>query len=157
MKWSEVLKKWECGSVLKYPKKINTRFLWKTSMISSEKDLYFNEAYIIANDLPYVQDFTSFKEYLKYDGRDSSKAVVSFYNFSKDTMLIVPMPIKGKNYATIKDFIDNAEIDQQRKLWAETASVAKNMLKSHRKIWISTHGYGVSYLHIRISIKPKYY
>ena len=27
----------------------------------------------------------------------------------------------------------------------------------YNKVWISTHGLGVPYLHVRISITPKYY
>ena len=36
-----------------------------------------------------------------------------YKNLSKDTMLVVPMPVSGKNYATLKDFIDNAPEIQQ--------------------------------------------
>lgn len=31
------------------------------------------------------------------------------------------------------------------------------MLKKHNKVWISTHGTGVPYLHVRIDTTPKYY
>ena len=30
-------------------------------------------------------------------------------------------------------------------------------MKKHKKVWISAHGLGVPYFHLRISTKPKYY
>ena len=31
------------------------------------------------------------------------------------------------------------------------------MLKKNENVWVSTHGLGVDYLHVRISNNPKYY
>jgi hypothetical protein len=30
-------------------------------------------------------------------------------------------------------------------------------MKTHDKVWISVHGLGVNYTHVRISPSPKYY
>jgi hypothetical protein len=43
--------------------------------------------------------------------------VTSFYNISKDTLLIVPIPKQNKIYTTMKDFIDNASKTQQKEFW----------------------------------------
>lgn len=37
------------------------------------------------------------------------------------------------------------------------ANEALDMLRNHAKIWISTYGLGVPYLHVRIDTRPKYY
>jgi hypothetical protein len=58
------------------------------------------------------------------------------------------MPIPGK------DFIDNAPEIQQQEFWKK---VAKNFMKEKGKVWISVHGFGVDYTHVRISSIPKYY
>ena len=35
--------------------------------------------------------------------------------------------------------------------------VAKNQMNKFKKVWISAHGLGVPYLHIRVCSMPKYY
>ena len=72
-------------------------------------------------------------------------------------MLVIPMPIIGKNYVTLKDFIDNAPKIQQQEFWKKVAEVAKNFMNENGKVWISVHGLGVHYTHVRISTSPKYY
>ena len=67
------------------------------------------------------------------------------------------MPIHGKNYTTLKDFIDNAPMIQQQEFWKEVAKVAKKNIYEKNKVWISVHGMGVPYTHVRISTYPKYY
>ena len=151
MKWSEVLSRWENGGVLTYPKGIKKRFRWETSGIYNNKDTEFLEKFILVDDLPSVQDYSAFSSYLK------EKNVVHFRNLTGEAIMVVPMPMKGRNYVTIKDFIDNAPLSQQRAVWKRVAGVAKSMLKNHNRIWIYTHGYGVPYLHIRVSTIPKYY
>ena len=67
------------------------------------------------------------------------------------------MPRAGKNYATLKDFCDNAPIIQQKEFWKLVAKIAKREMKKHKKVWVSSHGLGVPYLHVRICQSPKYY
>ena len=67
------------------------------------------------------------------------------------------MPISGKNYATLRDFTDNAPEIQQQEFWKHVAEVAKKFMKEKGKVWISVHGLGVDYTHVRISTTPKYY
>lgn len=67
------------------------------------------------------------------------------------------MPVRGKNYATLCDFIDNSSEIQQQEFWKKVAELATKLMYEKRKVWISVHGLGVSYTHVRISISPKYY
>ena len=83
--------------------------------------------------------------------------MLSFYNFSKTTLLVVPKPRKGKDYTTLKQFMDNASTTQQNAFWKKVAGSVKEMLKNHDKVWVSTHGTGVPYLHVRIDTDPKCY
>ena len=105
---------------------------------------------MIDKSLPTTQDYSPFAKHIK---KAKNKYVISFWNLSHDTLLIVPIPKRGKNFATLRDFIKNASITQQKALWKKVAQLA---LKS-KGVWISTHGHGVPYLHIRISATPKYY
>lgn len=61
------------------------------------------------------------------------------------------------NYATLRDFIDNAPETQQQEFWKKVAEVAKKFMNENGKVWISVHGLGVDYTHVRISTSPKYY
>jgi len=71
--------------------------------------------------------------------------------------LIIPIPKQGKQFTTIKDFIDTASVTQQKEFWIYTSKIIKETLEKNPKIYISTHGLGVPYFHLRLDTKPKYY
>lgn len=112
----------------------------------------FKQSFTPLKNLPQQQDTSAFQEYIK---KSRNKYVVAFPNLSKDSMLVIPMP--GKNYTTLKDFIDNAPKIQQQEFWKKVAKVAKKFVKENGEAWISVHGMGVNYTHVRIDPYPKYY
>jgi len=150
--WNDVLTGWKNGIPFTYPADIKYRFEWNTSVLKTGKEEY-KEKFKINKNLPTVQNFYEFQEYI---AKSKNKYVTSFPNLNGDTMLIVPMPYTGKNYATLKDFIDNAPQIQQQEFWKEVARVARKCMKKG-DVWISVHGMGVHYTHVRISYSPKYY
>ena len=154
MNWKEVLNKWSNGNYFKYPDTIKGRFQWNTSVLKDDAESRFKESFKTNKKLPEKQDFTSFKEHIS---QAKNKYVISFKNPNKDTVLVVPIPRPGKNYATLKDFCDNAPKIQQKIFWEEVSKLALKQMKTEKKVWISAHGLGVPYLHIRISNQPKYY
>ena len=139
---------------MKYPINIKGKFQWNTSVLKNNEKAVFKQTFRVDNKLPQEQDKTEFQEYIN---NSQNKYAVSFLNLSKDTMLVIPMPVTGKNYATLKDFIDNAPEIQQKNFWKRVAEVAKQFMNEKGKVWISVHGLGVSYMHVRISTTPKYY
>lgn len=154
MLWSDVLTDWENGGVLKYPKNVKGKFQWNTSVLKNDGKVAFLQTFRTNNKLAQTQNKKDFQEHFK---NSQDKYVVSFPNLSKDTMLVVPMPVRGKNYATLRDFIDNASEIQQQAFWKKVAEVAKKFMNEKGKVWISVHGLGVDYTHVRISSSPKYY
>ena len=70
---------------------------------------------------------------------------------------IIPYPKQNKKFTTLKHFIDNSTKLQQKRFWKKVSNSIKKMLKIYKKVWVSTHGTGVPYLHIRIDTIPKYY
>jgi len=152
--WKDILYGWKNGIIMKYPKNINERFLWNTSVLKNNGDIEYKQNFSIDDTLPSIQYENDFSEYIN---KSQNKYVTSFLNLSRDTMLVIPMPRKNKNYVTIKDFIDNASIKQQKEFWKEVANIAIQYMEKNDKAWISTHGHGVAYTHIRISSTPKYY
>lgn len=149
-----MLTQWENGIPLKYPKKLKGRFQWNTSVLKNAGKVEYKQRFRTNDHLAQTQNKKDFQEHFK---TSQNKYVVAFPNLSKDTMLVVPMPTRGKNYATLRDFIDNASEIQQQAFWKKVAEVAKNFMKEKGKVWISVHGLGVDYTHVRISSSPKYY
>jgi hypothetical protein len=154
MLWNEVLKNWENGVVLKYPKQLKGRFLWNTSVLKNNGNIEYKQSFITNYNLPEIQNKRDFQEYIT---NSRNKHVVAFPSLSKGIMLVIPMPVNGKNYVTLRDFIDNASHTQQQEFWKKVAEIAKQMMIEKGKVWISVHGFGVPYTHVRISTTPKYY
>jgi hypothetical protein len=53
--------------------------------------------------------------------------------------------------------MDNAPAIQQQKFWNKVAKLAVKVMQLKGKVWISVHGLGVAYTHVRLSTSPKYY
>ena len=154
MEWNTVLNNWEKGRYFTYPISRKSKFLWNTSVLKNNGECKFIQKFKTNKLLPKEQNIFSFKEYIR---KSKNKYVISFPNLSGDTLLVVPMPREGKNYATIKDFVDSAPIIQQKMFWKEVAILSRRQMKKHKNVWVSTHGMGVAYLHVRICNNPKYY
>jgi hypothetical protein len=156
MKWIDILNRWSNEEYYTYPKRLETkkRFQWNTSVLTKNGNTIFKEKYKINNELPKKQNYKAFKEHIQ---KSTNKYVLSFPNLNGDTILVVPMPRAGKNYATLKDFVDNAPKIQQKEFWKKVAKVAEKQMNKFGKVWVSAHGLGVPYLHIRVCSMPKYY
>ena len=154
MIWGEVLQKWLKNDYPKYPRHINCRFFYETSPYVNYDSPYEEKIIVNFQLKTLIQNTDAFKQHIK-DSNDEH--VTSFFNLSKSSMLVIPMPRKGKIFTTLKDFMDNASEKQQQKFWNIVAVKAIEMNKQHGKVWISSHGLGVPYLHIRIDTYPKYY
>jgi len=153
--WTKILKNWEYGIYFKYPLNIKNRFMWNTSVIKENGKSKFKENFKESDKLPKTQNWSVFSSYIN---KSKNKYVTSFLNLNKDTLLVIPMPQNGKNYATLKDFCDNASKTQQIIFWQEVSKlIKKKIIENKKPIWVSTHGLGVPYMHVRISNSPKYY
>ena len=148
MKWTDKLQQWSSGQPMQLHSQLES-FLWNTTLYDTGNEP-FRECFLEDSSLPQRQDFSAFATHID---NSTNKYVTSFWNLSQDTLLVIPMPRKNKNYATLKDFIQNASITQQTYFWKYIASILKNT----NRVYVSTHGFGVPYLHVRISKTPKYY
>jgi hypothetical protein len=88
--------------------------------------------------------------------QDASHAI-AFPNLGKNARLIAPA-ISGKprQYAHISGFVRNAPEAQLLYFWQLVGSEFKNAINEDYR-WLSTAGFGVSWLHVRIDTRPKYY
>lgn len=154
MKWKDKLEEWENGIPQTYPERIHDGFFYETYKCDNKMENTYKQKFIPSKKLNFKQDTTQYKEYLE---KTSNKYVTSFWNLSKDSLLVIPIQRRGKDFGTIKTFTDNATEIQKKHFWREVARLAKQMLKTHKQIYINTHGLGVSYFHLRLDTMPKYY
>jgi ERCC4-related helicase len=159
MKWSIKINEWKNGQILNYPSNIKNNFFYETSFINKNMNNEYKEKFITSKKLNNMKkDLNTFKSYFD---KSNNKNVVVFYNLSKTCKLIVPKPRKGKNFSTIKNFIDESSNIQQKAFWKkvslEIKKNIKNMNSEHTKLYVSTHGLGIPYFHLRLECDPKYY
>ena len=100
-------------------------------------------------------DLQPFAAQLKAQPRAS---VVRFENLSGDALLVVPAPLTTHDaYPHLAAFTRLAPAAQQDVLWAEVGRAAAPFLVQEAPRWLSTAGLGVSWLHVRLDTRPKYY
>jgi hypothetical protein len=158
-KWTTVLSEWESGNYPKMPADIKKPFLWRTSVLSRDADLPYKEEFTEDKRLlsHTRQDLRTFKEHFTKKENQGERNAVAFPNLSGDTILVVPVPRSGKQFTNFFYFMKNASKVQQSELWKVVAREARKMLKKNENVWISSHGLGIDYLHIRVCSHPKYY
>eukprot|EP01038_Epipyxis_sp_PR26KG_P013012 gene13012-17444_t len=112
-------------------------------------------------------DISYFQQYFTTSEPDS---IITFTNLGGDAQLIVPCPHPSSKsnppqYMThLQSFIRESSPRQKRNLWMMIGSTVIQKLiqlheneKSDQKLFISTSGLGVSWLHVRLDSIPKYY
>jgi hypothetical protein len=151
--WEDILKGWEEGEELQYPGYIDGRFFYETSL--SGPDEAYEEEFIRAKELDKLkQSYKNYQIYIKESGDSYS---TSFLTPDKKAILLIPKPRKDQDYTTMKDFIDNASENQRIAFWKAAAKIIRGEWKKGKKVYVSTHGSGVPYFHLRIEETPKYY
>jgi len=88
-----------------------------------------------------------------------SDLVTSFPNISGDAILVVPKPLPGSvGYGHLGAFLRAAPDNQQHALLKTLGRAAEASLQRQgSRVWISTAGLGVPWLHVRLDSRPKYY
>lgn len=88
---------------------------------------------------------------------NAENEIVSFRSLGGDALLIAPSPCDPLAACShLAAFVRHAPDAQVASLWRETGKAMRESL-GDRKIWLSTSGLGVSWLHIRLDSYPKYY
>lgn len=84
-------------------------------------------------------------------------AVVSFVNLGRNATLVVPTPQADiEAYGHLAAFVRRAPAEQCDALWRRVGEEAAKRL-SIWPVWLSTAGAGISWLHVRLDDRPKYY
>jgi hypothetical protein len=155
MKWSEKIQEWKDGIPQTYPDNIIEKFFYETTKCTLVGD--YEEKFIESKRLSSETKRQTYKSFQRYIEESPNDYVTLFYNLSGDTLLIIPIPRKDLSFTTIKDFIDNADEDQQIAFWKFVGCAIEKYVHDNGHAYVSTHGLGVPYFHLRISKIPKYY
>ncbi|HZI15166.1 MAG TPA: hypothetical protein VE153_32645 [Myxococcus sp.] len=95
----------------------------------------------------------AFAEYF----RAATEPVVTFSNLRRDAMLVVPRPLaEAAAYGHLAAFVRAAPPAQRDALW-QAVGHAMVQRVGDVPVWLSTAGAGVSWLHVRLDDRPKYY
>jgi hypothetical protein len=78
---------------------------------------------------------------------NEKKLSIAFWNKDKDTLLVIPT----HGYLNISDFAKHGT----KKEWLALFNQVRKNVRDEE--YISTHGHGVAWLHVRIEEKPKHY
>lgn len=97
------------------------------------------------------------KAFAQHFGGSNDQGVVVFPNLGRDAVMVVPSPIAAESsYAHLAAFVRGAPEWQRHALWRAVGEAAVTRLGSE-PVWLSTAGAGVSWLHVRLDDRPKYY
>jgi hypothetical protein len=160
--YRKVLELWECDQefvdfYLSIFRKCGfDSYVWETPAVST--DTAERPFEFVLHNTPRASqtpDLDTFAQY--FDRNSANHGIVAFPNLGHDAILVVPSPYRDNaNYSGLADFFREAPIDQQRALWKVTAQQVKLNL-SEKPTWVSVAGGGISWLHIRLDSRPKYY
>ncbi|MEZ5961798.1 MAG: hypothetical protein R3C30_15450 [Hyphomonadaceae bacterium] len=132
---------------------------WETPPLTADRLASSFECMVIPSDAVgrLVADARPFSEMI--DAGRGTHEVVARTNLGGDAELIVPCDSGEGAYAHLVSFLRTAPRGQIRTLWRKTGEVAERWMQAspQRPLWISTSGLGVSWLHVRIDARPKYY
>ena len=87
----------------------------------------------------------------------SEEGVVVFPNLGRDAIMVVPCPlVSPSSYGHLAAFVRKAPDSQWHALWRSVGEAMARRVGA-RPVWLSTAGGGVSWLHVRLDDRPKYY
>jgi|HubBroStandDraft_2_1064218.scaffolds.fasta_scaffold266240_1 hypothetical protein len=131
-------------------------FRWETPPIAMQSATQpFEFVLLDSPELDLPADPDAFKQH--FDDHARRNTVVSFPNLGKDAVLVVPYPVgPSSSYSHLGAFVREAPEIQKNALWSLVGRVVKEHL-AETPVWLSTAGAGVSWLHVRLDQRPKYY
>jgi len=160
-KYSEVLHWWQDDAVFRtffialLAEAPFSAFRWETPPITATSvGRPFEFVLLDSPGLVSQPDPEAFAEHFR---GPHSGDLVSFPNLNNDAILVVPCPLGPISaYGHLAAFVREAPQAQNHSLWRLVGEMVERRL-GPRPVWLSTAGAGVSWLHVRLDQRPKYY
>lgn len=129
-------------------------FRWETpGVTSATRAQPFQFVLLVEPSLARAPDPHAFAEHFGA-ARDG---VAVFTNLGGDATMIVPAPLAEPSaYGHLAAFVRLAPQTQRHALWQTVGNTLARRV-SDKPVWLSTAGAGVSWLHVRLDDRPKYY
>lgn len=131
-------------------------YRWETPPITSgTANRQFEFVLLNCPELARTPDPKTYTDHFNTD--DSNDGIVVFRNLGKDALLVVPSP-RGPDsaYSHLAAFMRGAPDSQKHALWCIVGQTMQQQI-TDRPLWLNTAGGGVSWLHVRLDSRPKYY
>jgi hypothetical protein len=131
-----------------------TAFRWETPSVASGMEMKpFEFVVLDSPGLVRRPDRIAFAEYFPR----AEAGVTVFPNLGGDAIMVVPCPIGNDTaYGHLAAFVRQAPEEQRHALWQAVGKAMVNRI-GPQPVWLSTAGAGVSWLHVRLDDRPKYY
>lgn len=132
-----------------------TAFRWETPPVT-ESTLTRPVEFVVL-DSPGLARRPDPKAFAEHFDAASEDGVVVFPNLGRDAIMVVPCPLTSTSaYGHLAAFVCEAPEKQQQALWRSVGEAMSQRVGS-KPVWLSTAGGGVSWLHVRLDDRPKYY
>lgn len=125
-------------------------YRWNCSPVS-QSGLGKSFEFVVTKESLLQNDNQNYSSYQNYIDRSPFPHAVSFSSYSNN-LLIIPIPVSGKNFSSISYFTKNASLEQQENFWQKASiEFTKEINRNPRETrWLCTEGLAVPYLHVRI-------
>ena len=130
-----------------------TGFCWETPAVTLQTLDNEHEFVIVRSDIHSTikQNWRPFAEQFNKNG-----LAVSFLNLGKNGTMVAPTPDHSYDGGSLASFLKTASSERIEVLWKLVGREISSKVSSS-PIWLSTAGLGVSWLHIRLDSRPKYF
>ncbi len=130
-------------------------FRWETPLVTTDTLTQPFEFVVLDNPmLARRPDPDAFSEHFR---SKPEATVLEFANLGGDAIMIVPSPqVEDTAYGHLAAFVRHAPETQQDTLWQMVGEAMRRRVGT-KPVWLSTAGGGVSWLHVRLDDRPKYY
>lgn len=133
-------------------------FRWETPPVTAATagGQAFEFVLLGAPELARTPEPEAFADQLERSGV-ATATVLAFPNLGNDAVLVVPRAMGDPtSYVHLAAFVRGAPVSQRHHLWRTVGTTMESRLAKD-PVWLSTAGMGVSWLHVRLDSRPKYY